>query len=97
MSLTREELQDLFLAGKIAHLALDQIEKHLKPGISISALYDSIVRIITRKEGVNLAFPPNISVNECAAHDTAAPDPMEKRTVSRKALIKIDIGANVNG
>ena len=97
MSLTREELQDLLLAGKIAHMALDQIEKYVKPGISIGALYDSIVKFITKTKGVDLAFPPNISINECAAHDTAAPDPIEKRKIPKKALVKIDLGANVNG
>ncbi|MHA2245680.1 MAG: M24 family metallopeptidase [Candidatus Hodarchaeales archaeon] len=97
MPLTREELQDLLLAGKIAHMALDQIEKHVKPEISISNLYDSIVKFITKTKGVDLAFPPNISINECAAHDTAAPDPIEKRKIPKKALVKIDLGANVNG
>ncbi|MFX0125163.1 MAG: M24 family metallopeptidase [Candidatus Hodarchaeota archaeon] len=95
MSLTREELHDLFLAGKVVHLAMDQIEKYVKPRVSIGSLYDTIVKIITNTKGVDLAFPPNISINECAAHDTAGP--MEKRVIPKKALIKIDIGANVNG
>lgn len=97
MSWSREELHDLFLAGKIAHLTLEQIGKHVKPGVSIGSLYDSIVKLITNPKGVDLAFPPNISINECAAHDTAAPDPMEKRVIPKKALVKIDLGANVNG
>lgn len=97
MFLTREELHDLLLAGKIAHLALDQIEKHVKPGVSIGSIYDSIVKLITQTKGIKLAFPPNISINECAAHDTAAPDPIEKRIIPKKALVKIDLGANVNG
>lgn len=78
-------------------MALDQIEKHVRPGVSIGNLYDSIVRIILKTKGVDLAFPPNISINECAAHDTAGPTPMEKRVIPKKALVKIDIGANVNG
>ncbi|MFX1283071.1 MAG: M24 family metallopeptidase [Promethearchaeota archaeon] len=97
MSWTREELHDLFLAGKIARLTLDQIGKHVKPGVSIGTLYDSIVKLITKTKGVDLAFPPNISINECAAHDTAAPDPTEKRFILKKALVKVDLGANVNG
>ena len=95
MSLTSEELHDLFLAGKVVHLAMDQIEKYVKPRVSIGSLYDTIVKIITSTKGVDLAFPPNISINECAAHDTAAP--LEKRTIPKKALVKIDIGASVNG
>ncbi|MFX1508389.1 MAG: M24 family metallopeptidase [Promethearchaeota archaeon] len=95
MSLTREELHDLFRAGKVVHLAMNQIEKYVKPQVSIGSLYDTIVKIITSTKGVDLAFPPNISINECAAHDTASP--MEKRVIPKRALIKIDIGANVNG
>jgi len=78
----------------MAQRTLDQIESHIKSGVSIGSLYDSIVKVIT-KSGADLAFPPNISLNECAAHDTAAPN--EKRTVSKKALIKVDIGVNING
>ncbi|MFX1515878.1 MAG: M24 family metallopeptidase [Promethearchaeota archaeon] len=95
MSLTSEELHDLYLAGKVVHLAMGQIEKYVKPKVSIGSLYDIIVKIITSTKGVDLAFPPNISINECAAHDTAAP--LEKRTIPKKALVKIDIGASVNG
>lgn len=95
MSMTRDETQDLLLAGKIAHLTLDQIGKHVKPGVHVGALYDSIEKLITKR--AELAFPPNISIDECAAHDTAAPDQMEKRMIPKKALVKIDIGANVNG
>ncbi len=94
MQWSREELHDLQLAGKIAQRTLDQIEPHIKSGVSIGTLYDSIVKIII-KRGVDLAFPPNLSLDECAAHDTAAP--YEKRTISKKALIKVDIGVNVNG
>jgi len=95
MSLTKKDLQDLFLAGKIAKLTLDKIEPFIKTGTSIGSLYDSIVKIITSTKGVELAFPPNISIDECAAHDSAAP--LEKRTIHKNALIKIDLGANING
>ncbi|MHA2075537.1 MAG: M24 family metallopeptidase [Candidatus Hodarchaeales archaeon] len=95
MNLTKEDLQNLVLAGRIANLTLINIEKYVKPGVSIGNLYDSTVKLITKTPGVGLAFPPNISMNECAAHDTAAPN--EKRVIPKRALVKIDIGANVNG
>lgn len=97
MSLTKQDLQDLFLAGKIAKLTLEKIEPYIKAGTSIGTLYDSIVKLITSTKGADLAFPPNISINECAAHDSAAPHPSEKRVIPKNALIKIDIGANLNG
>ncbi|MFX0084694.1 MAG: M24 family metallopeptidase, partial [Candidatus Hodarchaeota archaeon] len=95
MDLTRQDLTNLTLSGKIAHLTLDKLEKYVKPGISISQLYDLAVKLITQTNGVGLAFPPNISINECAAHDTASPD--DQRVIPKKSIVKIDIGANVNG
>ncbi|MFX0207113.1 MAG: type II methionyl aminopeptidase [Candidatus Hodarchaeota archaeon] len=95
MSLSRNELQDLLLAGRIAYLTLDRIIPRVKAGVSIASLYDSIVNLITKTKCADLAFPPNISIDECAAHDTAAPN--EKRIIPKKGLVKIDLGANVNG
>ncbi len=95
VELTRQDLTNLALSGKIAHLTLDKLEKYVKPGVSISQLYDLAVKLITQTNGVGLAFPPNISINECAAHDTASPN--DHRVIPNKSIVKIDIGANVNG
>ena len=95
LDLKKQNLKDLVLAGKIAHLTLDKLEKHVKPGVSIGKLYDLAVNLICQSEGADLAFPPNISMNECAAHDTAAPN--DNRVIPKKGLVSIDIGANVNG
>ena len=91
---SHEELHDLQLAGKIAKLTLDQIKSYIKPGISIGALHDTLIKLI-QKRGADLAFPPNISLDHCAAHDTANIE--EARVIPKRAIIKIDIGANVNG
>ncbi len=93
MSWTTDELHDLQLAGRIAKLTLDQVEKVVKPGMEIGRLYDLIEATILKR--ADLAFPPNISLDSCAAHDTAAVQ--EKRKIQKKSLVKIDIGANVNG
>ena len=93
MSWSTSELHDLRLAGKIAHLTLDQVEKVIQPGLGVGKLFDIIESLITKR--AELAFPPNISVDNCAAHDSAAIN--EKRTLSKKSLVKVDIGANVNG
>ncbi|MHA2329662.1 MAG: M24 family metallopeptidase, partial [Candidatus Hodarchaeales archaeon] len=95
MLLTSEEAKNLALAGRIAQLSLKKIEKRVVPGVSIASLFDSLVKLITSTKGVKLAFPPNISIDEVAAHDSAAPN--EKRVIPKKSLVKIDIGANVNG
>ncbi|MHA1973302.1 MAG: M24 family metallopeptidase [Candidatus Hodarchaeales archaeon] len=94
MNWTKEDIHDLQLAGKIAKLTLDQIEKYVKPGLNIGVLHDTLIKLIT-KRGADLAFPPNISLDSCAAHDTASIN--EKRVLPKRGLLKIDIGANVNG
>ncbi|MHA2239622.1 MAG: M24 family metallopeptidase [Candidatus Hodarchaeales archaeon] len=93
MSWTANELHDLQLAGRIAKLTLDQVEKIIKPGMGIGILFDLIETTILKR--ADLAFPPNISLDTCAAHDTAAVQ--EKRKIQKKSLVKVDIGANVNG
>ena len=82
MSWSTSELHDLQLAGKIAHLTLDQVEKVIQPGLEIGKLFDIIETLITKR--ADLAFPPNISIDNCAAHDSAAIN--EKRTLSKKSL-----------
>jgi len=93
MSWTKNDLHDLQLAGRIAKLTLDQVEKIVKPGMEIGRLFDIIEATLLKK--ADLAFPPNISLDSCAAHDTAAIH--EKRLIKKKSLVKVDIGANVNG
>lgn len=95
MSLTKQDLRDLALAGRISRLTLDAVAKYILPGTPIASLHDTLIKLINKTPGTKLAFPPNISVNECAAHDTAAPK--ETRVIPKRALVKIDIGANVNG
>jgi methionyl aminopeptidase len=95
LELTKQDLKDLALSGRISRLTLDAVAKYVRAGTPIGTLHDTLVKLITKTPGVKLAFPPNISVNECAAHDTAAPK--EKRTIPKRGLVKIDIGANVNG
>jgi methionyl aminopeptidase len=47
------------------------------------------------KLGAKRAFPVNTSVNEVAAHYTAEPN--DQKVVSDTDLVKIDLGAHVNG
>ncbi|MHA2297005.1 MAG: M24 family metallopeptidase [Candidatus Hodarchaeales archaeon] len=92
--LTQQELSDLEEAGKVARAVLDRLSPKVKAGTPIGKLYDHIVKTIN-KNGADLAFPPNISVNQVAAHDTAAIN--DNRKLTPGSLVKIDIGANFNG
>ncbi len=47
------------------------------------------------KRGAKCAFPVNTSINEVAAHYTAEPD--DPITITDSDLVKIDLGAQING
>lgn len=92
--LTQLDISDLEKAGSIAKNTIDKLIKTVKAGMGIGELYDLAVQLIT-EEGADLAFPPNISLDAVAAHDSASID--DKRRIPENAVIKIDLGANING
>jgi methionyl aminopeptidase len=50
---------------------------------------------LIKKKGGKPAFPCNVSINEIAAHYTSPPD--DTKRVPEKAIVKVDIGAHVDG
>lgn len=50
---------------------------------------------LIRKKGAKPAFPCNVSVNEIAAHYTSPPN--DKRRIPENSLVKVDIGAHIDG
>lgn len=88
------ELDYYIEAGKSAKYVLHKCAAEIKPGVGIADIFDMVLDGF-EKEGVQQSFPPNISLNECAAHDTASPD--EERTFSAGDLVKLDIGTHVEG
>ncbi|MFW9966478.1 MAG: type II methionyl aminopeptidase [Candidatus Thorarchaeota archaeon] len=85
---------DFVKAGQIAARVLKEVSSQVKPGVKF-------LRICTLAEkkileyGGGLAFPCNVSLNEEAAHYTSPHN--DKRVFPSKGLVKIDIGAHVNG
>jgi len=61
------------------------------PIIDICEKTESLIR----KRGGKPAFPCNVSVNEVAAHYTSSPG--DKRTIPANSVVKVDIGAHVDG
>ncbi len=61
------------------------------PIINICEMAESLIQ----KKGGKPAFPCNVSVNEIAAHYTSPPK--DTRTIPESSLVKIDIGAHVDG
>lgn len=81
-------------AGKIAKTALETAKKIVLPGTSYLEAAEQIESEI-KKQGGNIAFPVNISINNIAAHDTAFPQ--DTRTFREDDIIKIDIGVHIDG
>ncbi|MCK4714912.1 MAG: type II methionyl aminopeptidase [Candidatus Aenigmarchaeota archaeon] len=88
------EYGDYIEAGKIAAKAVAAAKKVLGEGVGYIEVCDTAEGVI-RSAGAGFAFPTNVSVNEVAAHDTAAFG--DKRVLKCGDVVKVDIGAHVNG
>lgn len=87
-------IQDYIKAGKAVIAAKRLVKQIVTPGILfLKVANDAEAEII--KNGAELAFPINISLNEIAAHYSPPID--DKTIVPGKGLLKIDIGAHYNG
>ncbi|MEM4699803.1 MAG: type II methionyl aminopeptidase [Candidatus Nezhaarchaeales archaeon] len=81
-------------AGRAAAKALEEVCRRLHEDVPIKELCE-LAEAIVRREGAQPAFPCNISINNVAAHYTALAD--EEEVVPRGAVVKIDVGAHVDG
>ncbi|MCL5874706.1 MAG: type II methionyl aminopeptidase [Candidatus Thermoplasmatota archaeon] len=88
------EFDDYVQAGKIASRARKEGYAMIEEGLELRKLADYIEESI-RKDGANIAFPVNLSINNEAAHFTPAPDTDLK--FQQGDLVKLDLGAEVNG
>ena len=78
-------------AGKLASNLLKKYSEKIKPDVKMMDIATSIERdMYENADGP--AFPVNISLNEFAAHDTP-----HDNSVFGESLIKLDIGAQING
>ncbi len=81
-------------AGKIGKLALEKAISEIGPGVSFLSVAEKTEALI-REMGAKPSFPINLSINNEAAHFT--PSPNDKKTFSTGDLVKVDIGASVDG
>lgn len=88
------ELDTYIEAGRVAKTVLHKCAAEIKPGVSLADIFDMVLEEISAA-GVSHSFPPNISLNNCAAHDTASPD--EERIFAEGDLVKLDIGTHIDG
>jgi methionyl aminopeptidase len=81
-------------AGHAAHEALMHGASLIKVGVKFSDVSDAVEAKL-KELGADLAFPVNISINATAAHDV--PYSIETRIFTENDLVKLDVGAEVNG
>ncbi len=88
------ELDNYLEAGRVAKQVLHSCAAEIKPGILMGDIFDMVVDRI-ESAGAMLSFPPNISLNEVAAHDSPSPD--DERVFAEGDLVKLDIGTHIDG
>ncbi len=81
-------------AGKITKDTIEYAKSIVKPGVKYLDIARKIENFIISK-GAKPAFPVNISINNIAAHYT--PSYNYNGIVEKNDVIKIDVGANVDG
>lgn len=81
-------------AGRIAHEVLEEGKRIAKPGLLLLELAERLESLI-REKGAKTAFPVNLSLNDMAAHYT--PEHGDKTVIGEKDILKIDVGAHVDG
>lgn len=88
------QIEDYIKAGKIASEVREMVRVKDWIGKTVYEICEWVEDEI-RKRGAKCAFPVNTSINEVAAHYTAEPnDPI---TIKDTDLVKIDLGAQING
>lgn len=88
------DIQDYKKAGKGVIAAKKLARTIIKPGVGLLEVANKCEEEIL-KNGCELAFPINLSLNEIAAH--YSPPIGDKTLAPEKGLLKIDIGAHFNG
>jgi methionyl aminopeptidase len=88
------QLEDYVKAGKVAAEVRENVRKKNWIGATLEQICEEVENEIL-KRGAKRAFPVNTSLNEVAAHYTAEPN--DEKTIADSDLIKIDLGAQVNG
>ena len=89
-----EELEKSKQAGRITAEVLEAARGLVKPGAKLLDIAERIEAMM-REKGAEPAFPANLSLNSTAAHYT--PPKNDATIVQENDIIKIDIGAHIDG
>lgn len=89
-----EAIKKFQQAGKILKETREEIKNFVREDMKIIDICEKAEGLIRQKGGMP-AFPTNVSVNEIAAHYTSPPG--DRSRIPEKALVKVDLGAHVDG
>ncbi|MEM4416655.1 MAG: type II methionyl aminopeptidase, partial [Nitrososphaerota archaeon] len=87
-------LDSLLEAGRIARLVRESIPNMVRAEMPLVELAEKVEAMI-RDHGGRPAFPCNISIDSVAAHFT--PGPGEDTVIPPDAVVKVDIGVEIDG
>lgn len=88
------QVEDYIKAGKIASEVREMVRRKNWVGKTVFEICEEVESQIIQR-GAKCAFPVNTSINELAAHYTAEPN--DQLTIKDDDLVKIDLGAQING
>jgi predicted Zn-dependent protease with MMP-like domain len=92
----KDDVFDCYIqAGKVAARVLQFGINEVNVDASIGETVEAIEKEVLETEGVGLAFPLNLSLNEDAAHDTAMVN--DERKFQSGDLVKLDLGVHIDG
>ncbi|QKQ98704.1 type II methionyl aminopeptidase [Candidatus Nanohaloarchaea archaeon] len=92
--MNQEERENYVRAGEVIQKARKHAREVATPGTNLKTIADEIEGLI-RDEGLEPAFPVNLSIGEEAAH--YSPGISEDRELKENDVLKIDIGAHSEG
>ncbi len=94
MTYDKEALAKFRLSGKILRETREEMRSYVCENMPIIDVCEKAENTI-RAKGGKPAFPCNVSINEITAHYTSPPN--DKKTIPAKAVVKVDIGVQVDG
>ncbi len=89
-----EAFEKLRLSGRILRETREELKSFVRENMPIIEVCEKAEELIRRKGG-KPAFPCNVSIDEIAAHYTSPPNDVKR--IPEKSLVKVDIGAHVDG
>jgi methionyl aminopeptidase len=95
-----QKLEDMREAAKCHILVRKTVRDKLRPNMKLIEIANLVENQVVQVFGKNnfeagMGFPTGLSLNNCAAHDSAIPG--DTRTFKKDDIIKIDFGSHVNG